>query len=342
MGLLSRDNFRNGVFERDNHKCVVCGGDAVDAHHIIERRLFDDGGYYLDNGASLCEEHHLDAERTIIGAQELRDLIGIKNIILPKGYHRDTEYDKWGNIVLPNGTRMKGELFYDESVQKIIKGVLSLFTDYVKYPRTKHLPWSDGVQKDDDLLSSDEIFIDREVVVTEKMDGENASIYSDAYFHARSVNGNSHPSQNWIKSSLQRFAYNIPDKWRVCGENLYATHSIKYNGLSDYFLVFSIWDSTNKCLSWDETVEWCKLLDLKHVPVLYHGTYDRELIHTAYENLTHESEGYVVRTADSYAYPDFAKNIAKFVRANHITEQRHNWRSSWNSKDINNVVKDSP
>lgn len=64
--LLNRDTFRNAVFERDNYKCVVCGETAVDAHHIIERKLFDDGGYYIDNGVSLCGKHHLEAEMTVI------------------------------------------------------------------------------------------------------------------------------------------------------------------------------------------------------------------------------------------------------------------------------------
>ncbi len=30
MKLLTRDEFREGVFERDNHKCVVCQEDAQD------------------------------------------------------------------------------------------------------------------------------------------------------------------------------------------------------------------------------------------------------------------------------------------------------------------------
>ena len=32
----------------------------VDAHHIMDRRLWKDGGYYLSNGAALCSKHHLD------------------------------------------------------------------------------------------------------------------------------------------------------------------------------------------------------------------------------------------------------------------------------------------
>ena len=52
--LLSRDDFRELTFQRDGHRCVLCGAPAQDAHHIIERRLFPDGGYYLGNGASVC------------------------------------------------------------------------------------------------------------------------------------------------------------------------------------------------------------------------------------------------------------------------------------------------
>lgn len=43
--LLSRNEFRNKVFERDGYCCVICGngpntGHRIDAHHIIERRLW--------------------------------------------------------------------------------------------------------------------------------------------------------------------------------------------------------------------------------------------------------------------------------------------------------------
>ncbi|MDM8549714.1 hypothetical protein QUF72_06550 [Desulfobacterales bacterium HSG2] len=37
--MKSRDIFRESIFKRDNHKCVVCGEPAQDAHHIIERRI---------------------------------------------------------------------------------------------------------------------------------------------------------------------------------------------------------------------------------------------------------------------------------------------------------------
>ena len=60
--LLTRDKFREGVFERDGHKCVICQDPAQDAHHIIERRLFSDGGYYMNNVASVCGDSHIKTE----------------------------------------------------------------------------------------------------------------------------------------------------------------------------------------------------------------------------------------------------------------------------------------
>ena len=56
--LLTRDSFRDSVFKRDGYACVICGSSdrPLDAHHIIERRLWTDGGYYTDNGATLCDD----------------------------------------------------------------------------------------------------------------------------------------------------------------------------------------------------------------------------------------------------------------------------------------------
>ena len=172
--LLSRDNFRESTFTRDNYLCVICKAPAVDAHHIIERRLFSDGGYYLDNGASVCQKHHIEAEQTTLSCDEIRSAAGIQKIVIPEHFYSDYEYDKWGNIVQPNGTRLKGELFYDESVQKILEkgNVLDLFVKYVKYPRTMHLPNS-TLGKDGRMLKDDSEFIGKRVVVSVKLDGEN-------------------------------------------------------------------------------------------------------------------------------------------------------------------------
>ena len=119
--LLTRDQFREQVFARSNHRCVFCGEPAVDAHHILERRLWPDGGYYLENGAAVCGPHHLACERTTYSVEDVRNAAGITRIVVPPHLYDDHIYDKWGNPVLGDGRRGKGELFQDESVRKVLK-----------------------------------------------------------------------------------------------------------------------------------------------------------------------------------------------------------------------------
>jgi hypothetical protein len=329
MILLSRNEFRKQVFTRDKNFCVICKQNGQDAHHIIERRLFDDGGYYIDNGATLCGICHIKAEETSLSCEDIRKAANITNIILPPHLYRDLIYDKWGNIINSNGTKIRGELFFDESVQKILIDKYK-FTQYIKYPRTYHLPWSPGITKDDRVLIDTSCFDNQEVIVTEKMDGENTTLYSN-YLHARSIDIDNHPSKDWIKNFHAKIAFNIPKNWRLCGENLYAQHSIRYFNLKSYFLLFSIWNDKNECLSWDETVEWSKLLDLELVPVLYKGIFDIKLIRLQ-EKLTRfgglnfqNSEGYVIRLANNFNFGQFRKSVAKYVRSNHI-QTSHNWK----------------
>ena len=65
---LTREEFKKAVFDLTNGKCCVpgCNCDAIDAHHIMNRHLWSNGGYIITNGAALCEKHHLDAEKGII------------------------------------------------------------------------------------------------------------------------------------------------------------------------------------------------------------------------------------------------------------------------------------
>lgn len=323
--LLNRDQFREGVFERDNHLCVICAQPAADAHHILERRLWPDGGYYLANGASLCPEHHIAAEKTLLSVEEIREKAGITKPIVPPHMYDDQVYDKWGNTILANGMRTRGELFFDESVQKVLTSVLDLFTNRVKYSRTHHVPWSDGVNSDDRVLNDVSQFEGQEVVVTEKMDGENTTMYSD-YIHARSIDGRYHASRDWVKNFHSGIAHDIPVDWRVCGENMFAKHSIVYNNLESYFYGFSVWNDRNVCLSWDETLEWFNLLNIVPVPTLYRGIFDAKKIKELYNASEWEyKEGYIIRLAGSFEYKDFKKSVAKFVRKNHIQTAPHNW-----------------
>lgn len=190
-----------------------------------------------------------------------------------------------------------------------------------KYPRTPHLPWSPGATSDDVITRVPDAFLAGPVVVTEKLDGENTSMYRDGV-HARSIDSKHHPSRDWVKRLQGTIGYQIPEGFRLCGENMFARHSIAYEDLASYFYVFSIWDDTNTCLSWEETKEWASLLGVQVVPTLYEGPWDEERI----RGLTFDTdkvEGYVVRTARAFSYADFSDHIAKWVRTGHVQTDEH-------------------
>jgi len=195
----------------------------------------------------------------------------------------------------------------------------------VKYPRTYHLPWSNP-SKDDKVLPDISVFHNQEVVVTVKMDGENTNMYRD-HIHARSLEFITGQDRGMVKALHAAIAADIPEGWRLCGENLYAKHSIHYKNLKSYFMLFSIWDERNRCLSWDETLEYAELLGLEVVPLMYRGVWDEEKIRSLYDGqwAGDECEGYVVRLAGSFEYGEFKKSVAKYVRPGHVTTSNH-WR----------------
>jgi len=194
-----------------------------------------------------------------------------------------------------------------------------------KYPRTQHLPWSPGISSDDLLNANLECFKGQQIIVTEKMDGENTSLYCD-YIHARSINGRPHISRDWVKSFHGKIAHLIPEGWRLCGENLYARHSIEYENLPSYFMLFSVWNEKNICLSWAETKEWAELLGVSIVPTIYQGIFDEKELRKLQID-TQQVEGYVVRLASSFSYADFSNSVIKWVRKGHVQTDEH-WMNS--------------
>ncbi|MED1944054.1 MULTISPECIES: RNA ligase family protein [Brevibacillus] len=200
-----------------------------------------------------------------------------------------------------------------------------------KYPRTFHLPWSRSRTDDDKILRTVGHFEEKEVVVTEKLDGENTTLYRN-HIHARSLDSKDHASRHWVKMLHGTISFHIPEGWRICGENVYALHSIYYEHLTSYFYVFSIWNENNECLSWDETVEWAELLGLETAPVLYRGIWSEETVKSCYTKQSvfgGEQEGYVVRLTERFSYEDFKQSAAKFVRKNHVQTDQH-----WLSKPV--------
>jgi hypothetical protein len=59
----------------------------------------------------------------------VREKCGITLPVLPPGFDETMIVDKWGNQHLPDGRRIKGPLFYDTAVQKLLKQDLWMYED---------------------------------------------------------------------------------------------------------------------------------------------------------------------------------------------------------------------
>jgi hypothetical protein len=205
---------------------------------------------------------------------------------------------------------------------------MTIYDDRYKYPRTFHFDWSLSLINDDRRLPSLDGLIGNRVVVTEKFDGENTSLYRDAS-HARSMDSRHHASRDWCKSFHGEFAHKIPDGFRVIVENCYATHSILYrqefgNALPSLAIGLSIWDDKNVCLSWDESLLWFEELGIAPARVLYDGIWDEALFRQmAKEQDPAKVEGYVVRVADAIPYGKWFLPAGKYVRSKHVNTTQH-------------------
>ncbi|MET7340110.1 RNA ligase family protein [Streptomyces sp. NPDC087866] len=188
------------------------------------------------------------------------------------------------------------------------------------YPRTPHLPWSPGATSDDVRMTDLAALAGTEVVVTEKLDGENTTLYADG-LHARSLDSAHHPSRTWVKALQARVGPRVAAGWRICGENMFARHSLAYDALESHFYGFSVWDG-DRCLGWDRTVEFLRSLGIPAPPVLWRGVFDAKALR-ALKPDTGRQEGYVVRPAASFPAAEFGRVVGKWVRPGHVVTDTH-------------------
>lgn len=150
----------------------------------------------------------------------------------------------------------------------------------------------------------------------------NCTMYRD-HIHARSLDSRHHWTRDWVKSFHGTIAHNIPEGFRICGENVYAKHSVGYDNLETYFYGFSVWNE-DTCLSWDDTLEYFSLLGIIPVKVLYRGTFSMQALINVQKQIDFNvTEGYVMRKIGPFNLNNFKNNVGKFVRKNHVQTDQH-------------------
>jgi hypothetical protein len=345
-----RSRFREAVFARLNGKCCVpsCKNKAIDAHHIIERALWNPhtecGGYLPENGAALCEEHHLNAEVGDITPNLLRKYCGMEKTIYPADFVHtsNASYDKWGKP-------------YQRTHPSNVAD-----NKRMKYPHTpffRNSPGGEVEEKRENGVMVWDTMCNKDLVFTLKMDGSNVTFDCNG-IAARNAQSAPHPSFDMVKSMWAQFKNLIPEGYQVFGEWLYAKHSIHYTGdislRGGYLQLFAIYNhNIHEWMSWDSVVFMSHALGVNTVPTI------REMFnstHTGYpyvetryakaKNLecavegwaklviSQGHEGIVVRSAFSFPWNLFDRNVAKYVRANHVTTDQH-WSQQ---KTVRNMV----
>jgi len=207
-----------------------------------------------------------------------------------------------------------------------------------KYPRTFHFPFSPNISNNDRIIKDISPFLNKQLIITEKLDGDNTAIYNGEVYSRSNTSTASHESFNIIKNIFAWKTINIKDKV-FYGENLYRVHSITYNNLSSYFYVFNIL-SGNIWLPWKNITDICQELDFKTVPYVDKKVFksSTELKDFLLNEINKESilggirEGLVVRPYDGFFSTSFNSHVGKIVSKS-FSNDNINW-STFNKANL--------
>ncbi|MCY3809549.1 MAG: RNA ligase family protein [Gemmatimonadetes bacterium] len=211
-----------------------------------------------------------------------------------------------------------------------------MLSSSLKYPRTPYWPYSPGIGRHDTVHPEPQRFVGCRVVVTEKLDGSNVLIHRGKVY-GRSVADEA--AHKWMAMVKKHHAWKVnePDAY-LYGEDIYGVHSIEYGAVREEatFHAFALRDSRGDFSSVAALERFTAERSIPVVPVVYRGSFvsltEMRLFlegeQAKQSVLGGEREGTVVRIADGFASPEFARNVCKSVRRDHVQTDRH-WTRNW-------------
>lgn len=211
--------------------------------------------------------------------------------------------------------------------------------EYLRFPRTPHLAWlGAGAPRDDKVLSPEDAveLLTYSVVVEEKVDGANLGISLGDHDELRVQNRGSflswdslHPQfkplPRWFGIHRHALTDGLRPNLILFGEWCYATHSVHYTRLPDWFLAFDVYDrDAEKFWSVERRNVLVAELGLTTVPLLARGKYSTANIKRLLgpSRLTDgPAEGIYLRTDRG----GFLERRAKLVRAEFTQTMAEHW-----------------
>ncbi|MCI5056135.1 MAG: RNA ligase family protein [Flavobacteriales bacterium] len=248
-----------------------------------------------------------------------------------------------------------------------------------KYCRSLHAQISLGTTSDDRFMPDGYVgaFSDLDLVLTEKLDGQNNCFNKYGVFARSHTSTSQHP---WDKPMRERWELikNDLNDLEIFGENMYGIHSIEYTKLESYYYVFAVREH-DTWLSWEEVQFYANLLDFPVVPeieiskslktFIENSRSENEALEKWLEHnlgmswlaytktsgklgglepngTTATCEGFVIRNAQSFqtntgmlpvAKNEF-DNLCKLVRPSHVQTDVH-WTKTWRPATLNDYNK---
>lgn len=228
-------------------------------------------------------------------------------------------------------------------------------TDFFRFPHTPHIAWlAQGTPRDDKVLSSQEVaeLLSSDVVVEEKLDGANLgfSLSPDGELLAQNRGQYLHPPHlgqfsrlpDWLALHGDKLhaelAQHTKSNLMLFGEWCAARHSLDYDHLPDWFLLFDVYDRTQgRFWSMARRNALAATLGLAAVPQLLQGKCTlqqlKDLLSKQHSQFRQGTlEGVVIRRESA----DWCEARAKLVRPDFtqtITEHWSRRRMEWNRLD---------
>ncbi|NUB04526.1 DNA ligase [Azospirillum melinis] len=226
---------------------------------------------------------------------------------------------------------------------------------FFRFPSTPHLAWlgHGSIPRDDKLLSKEDArdLIADEVVVEEKLDGANIglSLTNDGALQIQNRGQyliTPHVGQfarlpDWIAQHGEQLCHFINPNLILFGEWCAARHSVGYDRLPDWFLLFDVYDlKETKFWSTTRRNVLAAQVGLSTVPTLLKGTTDlSKLAHLLTVGSScyriGSMEGLIIRRETA----KWCDSRAKLVRDDFIQTIDEHWsrrRIEWNRIDWSN------
>ncbi|MCU7933869.1 MAG: RNA ligase family protein [Candidatus Thiodiazotropha sp. (ex Dulcina madagascariensis)] len=132
-------------------------------------------------------------------------------------------------------------------------------SDFFRFPHTPNLDWlSNGKVRDDKVLTTPETeaFLAHTIVLEEKVDGANLGFSVDSDGNIRAQNrgqylhrpfiGQFSRLNGWLAIHEEALFDALGEYLILFGEWVAAVHSLEYTSLPDYFLVFDVYDRSER------------------------------------------------------------------------------------------------